>query len=90
MSHDIFPAVEKTVLNLEDLRDESLDSAINSYLAKYFIKDEDGLTTVIFNYTRSGHETRKPGDRESIEIEIDSFNDATLNQESLNSALTLR
>ena len=38
MSHGISPAVEKTVLNLENLCDESLDNAIDSYLAKFFIK----------------------------------------------------
>ena len=90
MSHEISLVVEKTVLNLEDLLDKGLDYAIDSYLAMFFINEEDSLTTVISNYTKVGHKRRKPENRESTEIKIDSFNDATLNQEPLNSALTLR
>ena len=60
MSHGISPVVEKTVLNLENLYDESLDYAIYSYRAKFFIKDEDGLTTVTSNYTKAGDDRRKP------------------------------
>ena len=60
MSHGIFLVVEKTVINLENLRDESLDYAIYSYWAKFFIKDEDGLTTVISNYTKADDDRRKP------------------------------
>ena len=53
MFHGISVTVEKTVLNLEDLNDKGLDYAIGSYLAKFFIKDEDGLTTVISHYTKT-------------------------------------
>ena len=60
MSYGISPAVEKTVLNLENLCDESLDNAIDCYLAKFFMKEEDGLTTVTSNYTKAGHDRRKP------------------------------
>ena len=90
MSPDNSPVLEKTALNLEDLRDEGLDYTTESYLVKFFIKDEDNLTTVISNYTKAGHKRRKLENREYIKIEINSFNDATLNLESLNSALTLR
>ena len=38
MSHEISLAVEKNVLNLEDLCDEGLDYAIDSDLTKFFIK----------------------------------------------------
>ena len=61
MFHDISPVVEKTVLNLEELCDEGLDYAIDSYLAKFFIKDRDGLTTVISNYTKTCQERRNRG-----------------------------
>ena len=55
-----FPCyVKKPVLNLEDLRNEGLDYAINSYLASFFIKDENGLATVISNYTKVGHDRKK-------------------------------
>ena len=54
MSHEISPVVEKTVLNLEDLCDKGLDYTIDSCLAKFFIKDENGLTAVISNYTKAG------------------------------------
>ena len=69
---------KKTVLNLEDLLDEGLNYAVNSYLAKFFITDKNGLTTGISNYTTARYERRKPENRECIKIEIDSFNDATL------------
>ena len=59
MFHDISLVVEKTVLNLEDLCNEGLDYAIDSYLTKFFIKDKDSLTTVISNYTKTHHERRK-------------------------------
>ena len=70
MSPDNSPVLEKTALNFEDLRDEGLDYATESYLAKFFIKDEDNLTIVISNYTKAGHERRKLENREYIEIEI--------------------
>ena len=70
MSPDNSPVLEKTALNFKDLRDEGLDYATESYLAKFFIKDEDNLTTVISNYTKAGHERRKLENREYIEIEI--------------------
>ena len=71
MFHGISVTVEKTVLNLEDLNDKGLDYAIGSYLAKFFIKDEDGLTTVISHYTKASHEKRKLENREYIKTEID-------------------
>ena len=89
MSHDI-SSYWKTVLNLEDLCDEGLDYEIDSYLTKFFIKDEDGLTTATSNYAKPGPERRKPENREYIENEVDYFYDVRLNQEFLNSALTLR
>ena len=55
-----------------------------------FIKGKGSLTTVISNYTKADHDRRKPDNREYIKIKIDSFNDATLNQEPLNSTLTLK
>ena len=55
-----FPQLLKKLLNLENVCDESLDNAIDSYLAKFFIKEEDGLTTVTSNYTKAGHDRRKP------------------------------
>ena len=61
MFHDISLVVEKTVLNLEDLCDEGLDYAIDSYLTKFFIKDRDSLTTVISNNTKTSQERRKRG-----------------------------
>ena len=82
--------MKKTVLNLEDLCDEGLDYEIDSYLTKFFIKDEDGLTTATSNYAKPGQERRKPENREYIENEVDYFYDVMLNQEFLNSALTLR
>ena len=57
---------------------------------RFFIKEEDILTTVVFNYIKTGLGRRKPENREYIEIKTDSINGTTLNQESLNSALTLR
>ena len=59
-----FPQLLKKLLNLENVCDESLDNAIDSYLAKFFIKEEDGLTTVTSNYTKAGHDRRKPDNRE--------------------------
>ena len=58
-----FPQLlKKTALNLEDLCDKGLDYATNSCLAKFFIKDVNGLTTIISNYTKAGlrQESQRP------------------------------
>ena len=70
MSHEISPVVEKTVLNLEDLCDKGLDYTIDSCLAKFFIKDENGLTTVISNYTKAGLRQESQRTESTIKLKL--------------------
>ena len=70
MVYDVQPAVEKSLMILDDLKEESLDEAINSFLKQFSVKDESGVTTVVSSYVKQGHERRKPANREYIEIEM--------------------
>ena len=70
MVYDVQPAVEKCLMILDDLKEESLDEAINSFLKQFSVKDENGVTTVVASYAKQGHERRKPANREYIEIEM--------------------
>jgi len=90
MPHDVYPAVQKTVENLEEFREENIDNTIDSHLTKFRIKDENDLITLVSSYTKAGHEGKNPANREYIEIEIDSFCEATLNEDTLQRSLEIR
>ena len=88
MAYDVVPAVEKTIVNLEALTDEDVDEAIDSYLRKFSIRDEDDLITIEAKYEKAGHERRKVVNREYTEIELEDMNYAE--QESIKRALNIR
>ena len=52
MAFDFQSAVDKCLLVLEDLKGELLEDAIDSFLLKFAIKDEDDLVTVTSRYQK--------------------------------------
>ena len=73
MAYDVEPAVEKSIDILEGLKYENIDDAVDSYLKKFSIRDEDGLVTIVANYYRAGHERKKPANRECFDVELDNL-----------------
>ena len=74
MTYEVNPAVEETIDNLERKAEETEDEVIGSYLRKFRIIDQDGLVTVEGQYPKAGHERRKPGNREYLDVELPNMN----------------
>lgn len=75
---------------LKNFVKKTLTILIDSHLTKFRIKDENDLITLVSSYTKAGHEGKNPANREYIEIEIDSFCEATLNEDTLQRSLEIR
>ena len=92
MAYEVKPAVEKTLLNLQELSKETLaDNAIDSFLHKFSIQsndDEDNGIKISAIYLKKDHRRRKPSNCKMIEIELDDMKNA--NMRSIKEALNLR
>ena len=92
IAYEVKPAVEKTLLNLQELSKETLaDDAIDSSLHKFSIQsndNEDNGIKISAIYPKKDHERRKPANQEMIEIELDDMKNA--NMRSIEEALNLR
>ena len=58
MTYVAAPTVEKSIDILEGLKYENLDDAVDSYLKKFSIRNEDGLVTIVANYYKASHERK--------------------------------
>ena len=87
LAHEMIPAIDLSITNLEEFCIETIDDAIKSYLRKFMIKDENNIVTVVASYPKADHEGRKLLNQEFIETEINSFTEVS--HEVIDSALSL-
>ena len=92
MAYEVKPAVEKTLLNLQELSKEPLaDDVIDSFLHKLSIQsddNEDNGVKISAIYPKRDHKRRKPANCKMIEIELDDTKNA--NMRPIKDALNLR
>ena len=75
MVYKVQPAVDTAIESLQEMAEEELDDMFDSYIRKFTVVDADGLTTVLGNYPKAGHERKKIQNREYIDIELENMID---------------
>ena len=56
LAHEMIPAIDLSITNLEEFCIETTDDAIKSYLRKFMIKNENNIVTVVASYLKADHE----------------------------------